>query len=86
VCNGPIHAIVDSETIAALQQMLTAIVGCRGPVDTIATPVTEAAFARRAGTLVEDDGVRRPDRDRARREVLGTDGPSRRCRIEARPS
>ncbi|GHH82730.1 hypothetical protein GCM10018793_43040 [Streptomyces sulfonofaciens] len=55
--SGPDDGIVEADTVSAPQQMPTVIVGCRGPIDAIAAPQTEAAFARHAEVLVEDDGV-----------------------------
>jgi hypothetical protein len=58
--NGPIDGIVDADTITALQKMLTVITGYRGPIDGIVNPDLEAAFARYAVTLEEDDGIHPP--------------------------
>ncbi|GHJ39404.1 peptidoglycan-binding domain-containing protein [Streptomyces sp. TS71-3] len=57
VYSGPIDGVVDSDTLSALQQLLTAIAGYRGAIDGTDTPETEAAFARYAEALIEDDGV-----------------------------
>ena len=60
LADGTVHAVGHHDPFSGANVMARGIVGTRGDVDTVASPVYTQVFAVRTGRCLDDDAVRLP--------------------------
>jgi nitrite reductase (NADH) small subunit len=60
LADGSVHAVGHHDPFSGANVMARGIVGTRGDVDTVASPVYKQVFAVRTGECLDDDSVRLP--------------------------